>query len=123
MGEQLGGRPEDPHAYDSAGHVDYSKRAEAVDYIDGIDTLLIDVAKTGPICLMCSEGDPAKCHRSKLIGETLFGRGIEAIHIVPDGSEVVHSDLRKHLLGPQTNLFGEHLRSRGSYGEKNDEDR
>lgn len=123
MGDSLGGRPEDPHAYDSAGHVDYGKRAQAVDYQDGIDTLLIDVAqKTGPIAIMCSEGDPSKCHRSKLIGETLFKRDIDILHILPDDSDVTHWELREKLYGPQTNLFGEQLRSRGAYGPKENDD-
>jgi len=114
MGESLGGRPEDPSAYDEAGHVDYRKRQTAVDFRDGLDQVLM-AAKSGVvICLMCSEGDPSRCHRSKLIGEALWTQGIDIGHIRPDGSVISHEQLRRELLGPQRDLFGEILRSRGA---------
>ena len=32
-------------------------------------------------CIMCSEGDPSMCHRTKLIGVELQKQGIEIQHI------------------------------------------
>ena len=34
---------------------------------------------------MCSEADPAQCHREKLIARSLRACGVEVAHILPDG--------------------------------------
>lgn len=42
---------------------------------------VIRYAKRYTVCLMCSEKDPAKCHRSKIIEPALEERGVRVIHI------------------------------------------
>ncbi|MDB5227771.1 MAG: hypothetical protein JWN78_1964 [Bacteroidota bacterium] len=72
FGDTLGGRPKDPNCYDIEGKVDY-KLVESKDfYKEGIVRLRTAYAKSIPIALMCSESNPCQCHRSKLIGMTLF---------------------------------------------------
>lgn len=84
MGDTLGGRPKDP-AYYSGEKVDYVKLREAPFYKEGIARLHTALAKGLVVALMCSEGRPQECHRSKLIGTTLEAMGIEVRHIDETG--------------------------------------
>jgi uncharacterized protein (DUF488 family) len=72
MGDSLGGRPEDKSCYDEAGKVDYIKIKEKDFYKDGIDRLKTAYHKGVGVAIMCSESKPCECHRSKLIGMSLF---------------------------------------------------
>ncbi len=92
-GKQLGGRPTDPSCYKSRkvpeGEADY---LHEVDYpaimkkdwfIKGIDHLL-DLAQEGTTAILCSEEDPANCHRHHLIAKYLleaFPGDVEVLHI------------------------------------------
>lgn len=94
-GDYLGGRPKDPTCYKNgevpAGHADYLKLvdyaavAERDWYRRGIDRL-VALATEQRIAVMCSEEDPAQCHRHHLIAQTLIRDGIEVRHIRRDGS-------------------------------------
>ena len=55
--------------------------------------------------LMCSEGKPELCHRSKLIGVELAKRGITIGHIDPDGAVVDQETVIARLTGGQLNLL------------------
>jgi uncharacterized protein (DUF488 family) len=90
LGQQLGGRPEEPHYYFQNGKPDYDRMAEAPFYISGIDRLL-ELAARARVAFMCSEGDFKKCHRYWLITRTLVNRGVEVSHIVPSGELVTSS--------------------------------
>lgn len=46
---------------------------------------LIELSKTKNICIMCSELDPAKCHREKWIARDLAAMGVKVYHILPNG--------------------------------------
>lgn len=84
-GRELGGKPDDPGLRGADGTPDYGKIAATRDYRDGIEGLLA-LAADCRVALMCSEGDPAHCHREKLIAPTLREREVEVLHILPDGS-------------------------------------
>lgn len=94
-GEYLGGRPKDPTCYKHGevpdGHADYLKLvdyaavAERDWYRTGIDRL-IALAHEQRVAVMCSEEDPAQCHRHHLIAQTLIRDGIEVRHLRRDGS-------------------------------------
>jgi uncharacterized protein (DUF488 family) len=86
MGDALGGRPSDPALY-TAGAPDYGKMAEATAYRQGIEQLL-DLARTERVAVLCSEGDHRRCHRHRLIAQTLLQRGARVLHIQPDGGTV-----------------------------------
>ncbi|MGO9197463.1 MAG: DUF488 family protein [Acidimicrobiales bacterium] len=84
MGEQLGGRPRGDTFYDPEGHVRYDRLAEAESFTAGVDRLLTG-ARQYRIAMLCSEEDPAGCHRHLLIGVVLATKGVEVGHIRHDG--------------------------------------
>jgi uncharacterized protein (DUF488 family) len=47
---------------------------------------------------MCSEKEPIECHRTLLVGQTLFEQGIPVTHIHGDGSLEPHNDAIQRLL-------------------------
>lgn len=94
-GEFLGGRPKDPTCYKNSqvpeGHVDF---LHLVDYpvvmtkdffLKGIQRLL-QLAEKDRIAVMCSEEDPAQCHRHHMIGKYLVQQGLTVLHIRGDGN-------------------------------------
>ena len=71
------------------------------------------------VALMCSEGRPEQCHRSKLIGEVLTEGGIPVMHIDDDGKLVSHSAVIARLTQGQMDLFGgPSFTSRKRYGPR-----
>lgn len=109
LGNQLGGRPAGVEYYDSGGHVLYDHVAASGFFAGGIrqlETLVQDQR----VAVMCSEEDPAACHRHLLIGRVLFNRGIVVYHIRGDGSVQSEQDLTVEASGsggdgPQLALF------------------
>ena len=97
MGNALGGQPEDPSYYTN-GKVNYDKVAGQPFYQEGITRLLKASRQGQRVALMCSEGKPEICHRSKLIGHTLAAQGLEVLHIDEKG-EVIPQEL---VLSAQT---------------------
>lgn len=84
LGRELGGRPDGDDYYDAAGHVRYDRVAVAPLFLAGIERLERGIARYR-VALLCSEGDPAGCHRHLLIGRVLEGRGVAVRHIGADG--------------------------------------
>ena len=88
-GDLLGGRPDDPACYRDgvirAGNVDYEAMARQPRYQEGIGQL-VDVAQGGSAAVMCSEEDPRRCHRRRLIEPSLRERGVTVVHIRGDGT-------------------------------------
>lgn len=114
MGDLLGGRPNDSTCY-TAGHVDYSKTRSKDFFLRGIDRLRTAYDKGLHICMMCSEGHPSQCHRSKLIGEALVDYGIEVTHILPNGATKSQASVIAELSDGQSDMFGDKLMSRKAY--------
>ena len=85
MGDTLGGRPDDENCYDEDGSVDYEKVKKTQFYAEGIIRIQTAFDKQQYIALMCSEGKPEECHRSKLIGVSLTDKQIEVTHIDENG--------------------------------------
>jgi uncharacterized protein (DUF488 family) len=107
LGDQLGGRPDDPSCYTN-GKVDYAKCRDRESYREGIRRLRTAVDRGFKVALLCSELKPQNCHRSKLIGETLSHEGIEVRHI--DEQEYLRSqdEVIHEVTGGQQALFDEH---------------
>jgi uncharacterized protein (DUF488 family) len=105
LGEALGGRPLLEEHYDSDGHALYGPMSRQPDFVEAIDRL-VRGAETHRIALLCSEAEPAACHRRLLVGRVLAQRGLELRHIRLDGSTTVEHEVR---LDPtdQGSLFGE----------------
>ena len=97
MGDALGGRPSDPALYDPGQeHPDYRRVEQTDAYQAGIDRLL-ELAQTERVVVMCSEGDYHCCHRHLLIAQTLLGRGVQVLHIQPNGETVEGERIAQQL--------------------------
>ena len=92
LGRELGGRPVDPALYDAGGHVDYSLVAKSPAFLDGIRRLEEAVTRER-VALLCSEEDPAGCHRRLLVGRVMEGRGVTLRHIRGDGRVETEEDV------------------------------
>ena len=104
MGKLLGGRPADPTCY-TEGRVDYEKCDEKPFYRNGIGHLRRAWEKQLNVCLVCSEGKPQDCHRSKLIGETLRRQHIEVAHIDETGNIKPQQQVINLLSDGQLSMF------------------
>ena len=83
-GGTLGGLLEDPRYLGDDGKPDYSLRARAPDFRDGISKV-VALASDKPPALMCAEEDPTHCHRRRLITPPLQRHGVEVFHIRSTG--------------------------------------
>ncbi|HYY18382.1 MAG TPA: DUF488 domain-containing protein, partial [Streptosporangiaceae bacterium] len=92
LGAELGGRPPEPEFYDSKGHARYDLVAETERFQAGLERLLTGAASYR-VAIMCSEEDPARCHRRLLVTRALVGREVEVRHIRGNGSVVTEADL------------------------------
>lgn len=97
LGDGLGARPRDPSCYTS-GTADFAKIRAASSFRDALERLQRG-ADEYRICLMCAERDPADCHRSWLVAQTLHDAGATIEHILADGSLERHDALLRRLAG------------------------
>ena len=97
-GNHLGGRPRDPSCYDQddEDRVLYREVEKKDWYQKGVEGL-IHLAAEKWTAVMCSEEDPAHCHRQLLIAQTLLDRGIDVQHIRHKGSETWTEPARRTL--------------------------
>ncbi|HXH09490.1 MAG TPA: DUF488 domain-containing protein [Alphaproteobacteria bacterium] len=92
LGAELGGRPKGEEFYDADGHVLYWRVAESAAFLEGISRLEAGIQKY-KVAIMCSEENPAVCHRRLLIGRVLVMRGIRVCHIRGDGRVQTDTEL------------------------------
>ena len=85
MGDALGGRPGDALREPGTGAPDYDAMAKEPALLRALDDV-VGWARIRRVALMCSEGDPAACHRTKLLGKVLqSGYGVTVLHITQRG--------------------------------------
>ena len=96
-GKYLGGRPTDPSCYksrqlpaegaDYLHEVDYAEVMKREWFIKGIERLL-ELADEQTAAIMCSEENPAQCHRHHLIAQYLIANypEVKVRHIRGDGT-------------------------------------
>ena len=121
MGDSLGGRPDDPTCY-VEGRVDYARLQDRPFYQAGIARVQNAFAQQRRVALMCSEGKPEECHRTKLIGATLTILGVPVAHIDENGEVLTQAQVVERLEGAQLTLFDEPtLASRKRYKDTNDD--
>ena len=106
MGDTLGGRPEDPACYDADGRVDYERCRLRPAFQDGLASLEAGWEGGHRIVLMCSEGKPQECHRTKLVAEELVRMGVPVSHIDERGVERTHEAVMESITNGQGTLFG-----------------
>lgn len=105
MGGPLGGKPSDKAMYDSNGKPDYGKMRKLAEFRVAIDELVKETSHRRTV-ILCSEGDPAKCHRRLLLGPPLEESGCNLLHIMRDGSVRGEAQL-PCVSGSQRKLQGE----------------
>jgi uncharacterized protein (DUF488 family) len=84
LGKELGGRPDGSDYYDTDGHVLYWRLSESPVFLAGIERLELGVRRHR-VAMMCSEENPAVCHRQLLVARVIARRGIAVTHIRGDG--------------------------------------
>jgi uncharacterized protein (DUF488 family) len=92
LGAELGGRPPEPRFYDVKGHARYDLVAETERFQAGLERLLTGAAAYR-VAIMCSEEDPARCHRRLLVTRALVARGVEVRHLRGDGTVMTEAEL------------------------------
>ena len=123
MGDTLGGQPKDPACH-TDGKVDYDKVRAQPAFQSGIERLRKAFEQQRRAALMCSEGKPEQCHRSKMIGEALAAAGVLVCHIDEDGGLLTQAEVIVRLTKGQMDLFGQaSFTSRKRYAPREDEDR
>jgi uncharacterized protein (DUF488 family) len=80
LGEELGGRPDDPDVYQQDGVVNYRRRRKSYAFGVGLERVLSE-AESQSVALVCAEEDPLECHRFLMICPELVARGARPIHI------------------------------------------
>lgn len=128
LGDALGGRPADPDCYVD-DKVDYERVKQKDFYRAGIERLQTAWRRGLRFVVMCSEGKPEQCHRSKLIGESLDALAIPVAHIDENDRVCSQEEVIERLTAGQLSLFGDYeFTSRKRYapaqraGAEQDED-
>ena len=103
LGGELGGRPEGEEFYDGKGRVDYAMVGCSRPFLDGISRLEKEI-RVRAVALLCSEENPARCHRRLLVGRALEVRGFSLLHIRGDGSVQTEDEMNggHPVLFPET---------------------
>ncbi len=117
LGELLGGRPKDPSCYKNGqlpdGKADYLHLVDypavmAKDFFQKGIRQLLEFSSQKRAAVMCSEEDPAQCHRHHLIGRYLTQQGVPVVHIRGDGITVKDQllpNLKEEPPAEQLSLF------------------
>jgi uncharacterized protein (DUF488 family) len=110
-GKYLGGRPSDPACYKSRAlpaegadylrEVDYPEVMKREWFTQGIARLL-EMADERTLAIMCSEENPAECHRHHLIAQFLFDAHpeVDVRHIRGDGAVFSARAIRESVANP-----------------------
>lgn len=101
MGDELGGRPREDRLYDEQGRASYRLMALEPKFQEGVSQLA-QTAMELRLALLCTEGDPLKCHRALLAVPALEQAGVPVVHITGDGKDMSH----KELMGRLTAAWG-----------------
>jgi uncharacterized protein (DUF488 family) len=104
LGKELGGRPAQRAFYDEGGHVVYARVAQSGAFQQGLRQLAA-ASQRHRVAIMCSEENPAQCHRYLLIGRALAEHNITLHHIRGDG-RIQTSDELERAAGDQPALPG-----------------
>ena len=105
LGRELGGRPPEPELYDDDGKVLYGQLTQTERFAEGLQCLLDGAAKQR-VAMMCSEEDPARCHRWLLITRALLEGDVPptVIHIGGHGRLVPEAELGRLVTAPAQQL-------------------
>jgi uncharacterized protein (DUF488 family) len=88
LGGVLGGRPRDPPLLAPGGGVDVAALQARPAFRAAMGRLSQLARGEARVCLMCSEEDPARCHRQSWLTPALQAAGLEVVHIRASGAAV-----------------------------------
>ncbi|MDE7305335.1 MAG: DUF488 domain-containing protein [Alistipes sp.] len=109
MGDALGGVPADRTFYDAQGRIVYETLKQSAVFLEGLERIRKAEEQRCKTVLMCSETDPAQCHRSKLIGAALLDRyHLSVCHIVARSKCKTQEEVMAEVTGGASavDLFG-----------------
>lgn len=96
-GDTLGGRPQAVDANGPTEAPDYEAMAKCPSLLETLEELVGRASETR-FALVCSEGDPSQCHRTKLLGRVIESQfRAQVVHITADGT-VTQSELHPEQL-------------------------
>lgn len=118
----LGGFPESEYVL-TQGKVDYSKLARTSAFQQALHRLALGAESEHRIVLLCSEGRPEECHRSKCIGVELQKIKIGMLHFDIDNTIADQQQVMSRIQSDQICLPGmeKPLTSRRKWGKDFDE--
>jgi uncharacterized protein (DUF488 family) len=96
VGDSIGGRSANEDDYEN-GRVVYARLKQNDYFENGLQRVVLGSEKY-KLALMCSEKEPIECHRTLLVGQTLFEKGVSVTHIHGDGTLESHEDAIQRLL-------------------------
>jgi uncharacterized protein (DUF488 family) len=100
LGEELGGRPEDPKGYRSDGLVNYRALRKSRTFAAGMKRVLAEL-ESSDLALLCAEEDPLSCHRFLMICPELAAMEIAPVHIRKGGIQETQREAEDRLLQVQ----------------------
>ena len=101
----LGGFPESEHVINQ-GHVDYSKLARMPEFQKHIERLAHAAEQNYRLIILCSEGKPELCHRSKCIGVELDKISVPVEHIDENDNLISQDEVMSRINGDQITMPG-----------------
>jgi uncharacterized protein (DUF488 family) len=112
LGKELGGRPNGQHPTSLEDKMATYRQVRATqEFNDGLERLKQGAAMY-TVAIMCSEEDPASCHRHLLVAPALEDLGFAISHVRGDGrclSEaelmLTHSEKALRIMGRQLSLL------------------
>ncbi len=90
LGAELGGRPRGPEYEGITAREELYRRIESSDAFRAGIERLIRGARQSRMAMLCSEENPAICHRDRLIRPVLVQQGVSVHHIRADGALESH---------------------------------
>ncbi len=103
--QALGGFPENEYVLTN-GKVDYSKLARLPSFQQHLERLVEGAENHHSLALLCSEGRPEECHRSKCIGVELAKVHVEVIHIDIDNNLIPQDEVIRRITSDQLSIPG-----------------
>lgn len=79
--------------------VDFKKVMELPAFLHGVDRIKAGLASNFRIALMCTEKDPARCHRFSLVARGIEKKiNVHSIHILQDGTVLSKEAIESRLI-------------------------
>lgn len=98
MGKFFGARLADKSLYTEQGYLDFEKVRASQTFKRGMENVMLGLNKGYNVALMCTEKDPFDCHRAIMVARGFELNGVNASHILSDGTIITQAKLNSRLL-------------------------